>query len=165
MTLPLPTVSDPEVQQAFDKLRMQFPLGSEALQANAATKLHTATPTTSGPTTTSTADPMTAVIPEMTITADFGGNVCALVFTGSFSHGSANGTGEIQFFDATANTNIGQRRSGSHATVGGNFTVAVVEPYTPAAGSRTINVRWRTGAGTLTATTLRRSFLILELRR
>jgi hypothetical protein len=44
-------------------------------------------------------------------------------------------------------------------------TIALIHAYTPATGSRTLDIRWSTSAATATATTTRRQLAILELRR
>lgn len=160
MAFPLPTVTDPEVQQALDQIGLAFPLDSQQLQVGAATKLHSAQGSTLAPTTTSTANPPTVVLNEMTITADFGGNPIVILFTGLFNNTAGNTT-RICLHDLTAGTDIEFNRS----TVAATDTLVQIQPYTPAAGTRTIQVRWSTSAGTATAAGVNRTLVIVELRR
>lgn len=167
------TVKDPAVQRNLDILARVTPIGPEDIQdgavgtdqlaANAATKLYTTTATTSGPTTASTASPASAVIPEMTITADFGGNPIEVRFNGEFQQSGAN-SNQIEIFDAGSAVAT-TARVVTFPGASSSSIMTVVHAYTPAAGSRAIEIRWRVNAGTATAITTRRQLSILELRR
>jgi hypothetical protein len=134
------------------------------LAANAATKLHATSGPSSGPTTGSTSDPPTVAVPEMSITADFGGHPLLIAFTGTFSH-TATDEARINLWDSTANASIGNSRRETPPAAGKLFSIGVIQDYTPPAGERTIELRWSTAAGTLTASATRRKLVILELRR
>lgn len=77
---------------------------------------HFTSGTTSGPTTTSTNDPPTVTLPEMTITRTWLGVPTLVLFTGTFSHNTANGFIRIALFDDGAEVGgangIGRRQSG-----------------------------------------------------
>lgn len=123
--------------------------------------LRSAVGTTSSPTTASTADPMTAVIPEMTITADFAGHPILAIFTCHFQHSAASVNIDIEMYDAGTRL-PDTRRLGAVTAAAGSTELSIGYMYTPAAGSRTIDVRWRTGSGTITAGTTRRQLIIVQ---
>ena len=162
------------VQRELRKLGRAFPLGkgqiqngavgTAALAANAATKIHIATPTTSGPTTASTASPPTAVVPEMSITADFGGNPIIALFSADLRVSAAAFVG-VGIADAVGGFIAASERTAHTATASGAVPASLIYAFTPSTGSRTLQVRWRTTAGTVTNIDLRRQFVVLELRR
>lgn len=124
--------------------------------------LHTTTASTSGPTTTSTANPPTTTLSEMSITADFGGNPVIAFFTGTFSH--PNDDADIRVAIRDAGTVKQQRRARfAPSTSTQGQVIAATAAWTPASGSRTIDVTWSTSLGTATADLLERQLVILEL--
>lgn len=153
---------DPEsVQYALDQTEIFLNNTTAALEAGI--KVHAATPSTSGPTTISTADPLTVTVSEMSITADFGGNTILIFAGGSFSHGTANGGITSEVYDGASAVGD-SRRTTTHPTANGPLVHGVVQSYTPAAGSRTISWRWKVSAGTGTARGVERHLVIAELR-
>lgn len=175
MTLPLPdpyttldsgNVDASGVQRNFETLSQVFPLGpqhlrnSSATGGGAATKLHTTTPTTSSPATTSTTP---VALAQMSVTADFGGNPVQAMFTGEFANNTSGHFVSIVLFDAgvqLGNTNRLEHVAAANQSV----TLALIHAYTPAAGSRTLDIRWFVSGGTATNNLLRRQLSILELR-
>lgn len=171
------------VQRELRKLAKLFPLGRQFLRngvvgsdqledgavataklaVGAATVIHSAVGSTSGPTTTSTADPMTAVLPQMTITADFGGNPVLVFCSVSVNNSSAGASTRLAVYDDAAEVASSRRVAASNGT--DTTTVALITAFTPAAGSRTISVRWHVAAGTATANGVNRQLIIVEVRR
>lgn len=159
------------IQRDLDALAQTFPIhaglirdgavGTTQLAANAATKLHTTTATTSSPTTTSA---VAATLAEMTITADFGGNPILVMFSGDFTHSTAGNWILVELFDAGVSVAT-TPRGANDASANYQHTMTVTHGYTPAAGSRTLDIRWSTAGATATATLTRRNLSILELRR
>jgi hypothetical protein len=126
-----------------------------------AVKLHTTTPTTSDPTTTSTAEPPTAILPQMSVTADFGGNPILCLFTGHMFNATASSIGIAL---ADAGTVIVPTRRDTVLAANAAQSLSLIHAFTPPAGSRTINIRWRTSAGTAICGLLRRQLVIVEFR-
>lgn len=136
-------------------------------ELNAAKVLaHFTSGTTSGPTTTSTNDPPTVTLPEMTITRTWLGVPTLVLFTGTFSHNAANGFIRIALFDDGAEVGgangIGRRQSGK-ATANAQFPLALACIFTPVAGSHTMAIRWSGTAGTMTAIGTQRQIIALEI--
>lgn len=162
------------VQRDLDALAQAFPIhaglvrdgavGTTQLAANAATKLHTTTASTDGPTQTNTTSATATVLSEMTVTADFGGNPVLIIFTGQFSSDTANTFVAVELFDAGTAVATALRAPNPSAA-NEHFEISLTHGYTPATGSRTLQIRWWTGAGTATSLSTRRNLAILELRR
>lgn len=133
----------------------------KSIVGEGAVKPHVATPTTSNPTTVSTT---MVALAEMAVTADFRGNPVVAMFTGHFNNNSAGGYAECQLFDAGVAI-VDSLRSGMSETVNGAIPLSMIWAFTPAAGSRTLDVRWLVNAGTGTAVLKRRQFVVLELVR
>jgi hypothetical protein len=138
-------------------------VGTPEIIANAVTKLHFTTPTTSAPTTTSTSF---VVLPEMTITADFGGNELLIIFTGTFQQSANASVVAVGIHDGGTVIEAGARTEHNFPNSGRPTPFSIVRRYAPAAGSRTIDVRWAVSGGTTgTNLTTQRQLLVLELRR
>lgn len=142
-------------------------VGTIEIADDAVTEIDIAYPTTSAPTSTSTADPMTAVIPEMTITKDWGGDPIIILWSASVSHGTAAAIVRTELYEGS--TALGgddsSRRSLVHPTAAIAGPIAMMYAYTPTTGSKTISARWNTTAGTITATGLRRMLVIVRVKR
>ena len=131
--------------------------------SNAVSVIHTGVATTSSPTTTSGTY---ATIAQMTVTADFGGNPCIVLFQGTFEHSVDAATITIgPFLEASAFTGIGDEERFIHQN-DANFRaqMSFIWTVTPAAGSKTIDVRWKTSESTATAYLTQRQLIILEMR-
>ena len=126
-----------------------------------ATKLtiHTTTATTSGPTTTSNADPFTATIPEMSVTADFSTHMLLIFFSITVINSGTN-INRVAFYDNS--TEIGNSRRQVNTAV--NAEISTMAVYTPvSSGSRTISAKWNNNGGTTTGQGLQRELFIVEL--
>lgn len=120
-------------------------------------------PTTSAPTTTSTVDPMTAIIPEMTytFTPQSATNLIRIAFSGSFSVSSNNVNSFIEvYIDGTKQANTLRTSTGGQTTR--NMMTGIEFWTTLSVASHTITIRWRTGSGTLTALALDRLMSVTE---
>jgi hypothetical protein len=130
------------------------------MAANAATQSGRATPTTSGPTTVSTSY---ADVPEMTVTLVTEGGSVIVVAQISFNHSA----GSVAVNFALSQDGAAEVFDVNLTTVAAGFAqqAVVVGHFTPAAGSHTWKMRWKTGSGTLAGLVLQRSMFALEGKR
>lgn len=131
------------------------------------TAVHSATVSTSGPTTTSTSF---VDIPDLSIIATIGGTAgvsanCFLLFDGAFAMTSAaSAFFSLQIIQG-ASTVLAQRNiTSAGANVINSVVIHVIVPSV-SSGSQLFKVRWSVSAGTLTADSTTRAFSMLELRR
>ena len=122
-----------------------------------------ATPTTSGPTTTSAT--FAAAIAEMTvtITPSSASNRIYVKFDSAFTHSQNNANIDIAVFvDGVAQPNC-QRGHQVGATTPRRATLGIICDFTLSAVSHTIEIRWRTTNATATAELLYRTLIVEEL--
>lgn len=112
---------------------------------------------TNGPTSTATT---AAVIPEMTLAAEFTGRPVLVTFSASLSHATAAGwLSTYLYLDGTVQRSYPAQEPVANSL--GLYSWSTV--LTPAAGAHTIDARWATLAGTMTANALARELTVSEI--
>lgn len=162
--LPHKFLPDQQARRNFEAIDGRFPVATQNIAANAVTAINVAAGSTSAPTTNSTADPMTATIPEMTITADFAGDPIVVLFSGQFSHDTSAALTEIALYEGS-NELANTRRGATAHAINAVFTLGTMYSYTPTTGSKTITVKWHVGSGVATASSTNRHLTIIRLKR
>lgn len=136
----------------------------DTLNTSARTIQHFApTPTTSAPTTTSAT--FAAAIPQasVTMTPTSASNRIRVEFDCSFTHSNNNSNIDVAIFvDGVAQPNC-QRGMQVGATSPRRVNFGIICEFTLSNVSHTIEIRWRTSAGTVTAELLYRSFVVEEI--
>lgn len=123
-------------------------------------KLHIATATTSGPTRANNDYTTgTPVLQEMTLTRDFGTSLILVLFAGTFTHTVA-GTAITAAIFHNGVQRVNSEMSEGAAAAGEQLVL--IDAFTPGAGLKTTEVRWRSVA-TATAVSTRRVMAILEV--
>lgn len=158
---PYDPADESSLQYALDQTELFLNTAIPALEGGIV--LHVADPSSvTGSTTTSTADPMTAVVSNMSITADFGGYPLLFFWSALMQNNTAGATTRSALHvDGTEV--FASRRATTHGTANGvsNHSLSGFY-YQPAAGSRTMTMRWHVSSGT--GTVYERQFVIAELR-
>jgi hypothetical protein len=119
--------------------------------------------TTSGPTTTSTT--FAAAIPEctVTITPTSASNPIRVVWNSSFTHSNNNANISVAIYsDGVAVTGM-QRGMQVGATAPRRISMALVVEFTLSVAAHTLEVRWLTSVGTVTAENVYRYFSVEEV--